>query len=203
MIFPDLLFLRKIFSAGLKLGASEHWSVALEALTGDKKMSAAALLDYFKPLHDFLIVENKRLADEDKMRQTLQMYNVDASKMCNKLQLAEWDKITDINNEEKAKIYAATLAEHAKFIKDEYNKHFNGSMPDHFRDEKIQRQILYITNLGISALNESQLNNLTNAKTEMEKIYNNAEFCGYSSPNCTKEERLTLDPGILFIFNYS
>ena len=42
----------------LSLGASVHWSEALESLTNEREMNADALLEYFKPLTDWLIKEN-------------------------------------------------------------------------------------------------------------------------------------------------
>lgn len=44
----------KRLEAGLSLGASKHWKVALHALTGEDDLSAEALLEYFKPLQEFL-----------------------------------------------------------------------------------------------------------------------------------------------------
>lgn len=47
---------------GLSLGRSEHWSVALSKLTGgETEISADALLEYFKPLHEFLVAENAKM----------------------------------------------------------------------------------------------------------------------------------------------
>ncbi|XP_055641474.1 angiotensin-converting enzyme-like [Toxorhynchites rutilus septentrionalis] len=45
----------------LSLGASKPWPDAMEVLTGERKMNADAILEYFKPLHDWLVGENKRL----------------------------------------------------------------------------------------------------------------------------------------------
>ena len=47
-----------IFSALLKLGNSEPWDVAMVAMTGQSKMDARPLMDFFKPLHDWLVKEN-------------------------------------------------------------------------------------------------------------------------------------------------
>jgi peptidyl-dipeptidase A len=44
----------------LRLGSSVHWSMALQKMTGSEKLDAGALLEYFKPLHDWLVAENKR-----------------------------------------------------------------------------------------------------------------------------------------------
>ncbi|XP_063699461.1 angiotensin-converting enzyme-like [Culicoides brevitarsis] len=43
----------------LSLGSSKPWPDAMEVLTGQRQMDAGALLEYFKPLSDFLIKYNK------------------------------------------------------------------------------------------------------------------------------------------------
>ena len=44
----------------LKLGSSVHWTEALQALTNDREVKANSLLDYFKPLTDWLKKENSK-----------------------------------------------------------------------------------------------------------------------------------------------
>ncbi|XP_055331231.1 angiotensin-converting enzyme-like [Paramacrobiotus metropolitanus] len=54
----------KLFSDMLSLGSSQPWPVAMERITGSPKMDAAALLEYFDPLHKYLQkinAENKEL----------------------------------------------------------------------------------------------------------------------------------------------
>ncbi|CAG0887268.1 unnamed protein product [Cyprideis torosa] len=41
-------------SSALRKGYSQHWTKTLEELTGSSEMSAEAILEYFKPLDDFL-----------------------------------------------------------------------------------------------------------------------------------------------------
>jgi len=43
----------------LAMGASKPWPEALEALTGEKKMDGAALLEYFAPLKTWLDEQNR------------------------------------------------------------------------------------------------------------------------------------------------
>lgn len=55
----------------LALGSSKLWPEALEIVTGHRKMEAAPLLEYFKPLQDWLEEHNKKIGapigwDEDK-----------------------------------------------------------------------------------------------------------------------------------------
>ncbi|CAG5130618.1 unnamed protein product, partial [Candidula unifasciata] len=44
--------------AMLKLGSSKPWPEAMKQITGQEKMNAEPLLEYFKPLLDFLRTEN-------------------------------------------------------------------------------------------------------------------------------------------------
>ncbi|XP_059926721.1 angiotensin-converting enzyme 2 isoform X2 [Gadus macrocephalus] len=44
----------------LTLGRSKSWTRALEMISGDTKMDAKPLLDYFKTLYDWLVAENKK-----------------------------------------------------------------------------------------------------------------------------------------------
>lgn len=43
----------------LQMGSSRPWPDALEVLTGQRNMDAGALLEYFRPLQDFLENYNK------------------------------------------------------------------------------------------------------------------------------------------------
>uniref|UniRef100_A0A336LZ65 Angiotensin-converting enzyme n=1 Tax=Culicoides sonorensis TaxID=179676 RepID=A0A336LZ65_CULSO len=47
------------FKEMLKLGSSKPWPDAMEVLTGQRQMDAGALLEYFKPLSDFLLKFNE------------------------------------------------------------------------------------------------------------------------------------------------
>ncbi len=43
----------------MKMGVEKPWPEALKALTGEEKMDATAIIDYFKPLFDWLKEQNK------------------------------------------------------------------------------------------------------------------------------------------------
>lgn len=45
------------------MGSSKPWPDAMEALTGQREMSALPLLDYFRPLQEWLEKENKRTGE--------------------------------------------------------------------------------------------------------------------------------------------
>ena len=44
----------------LQMGSSRPWQDAMEKITGQRKMDASGLLEYFKPLLDWLKAENER-----------------------------------------------------------------------------------------------------------------------------------------------
>ncbi len=43
----------------MRMGASRPWPEALRVLTGEEKMDAGAMIEYFQPLHDWLKEQNK------------------------------------------------------------------------------------------------------------------------------------------------
>jgi len=47
----------------MSLGSSHHWNVALKVLTHEEnpKIDAQPLMDYYQPLHEWLVIENRRL----------------------------------------------------------------------------------------------------------------------------------------------
>ncbi|XP_055907683.1 angiotensin-converting enzyme-like [Eupeodes corollae] len=50
----------KAFQAMLSMGASKPWPDAMEAFTGERKMSGKAIAEYFEPLRVWLEAENQR-----------------------------------------------------------------------------------------------------------------------------------------------
>lgn len=47
----------------LKMGSSKPWPDAMEVLTGQREMKADGLLEYFRPLHEWLKAENQRTGE--------------------------------------------------------------------------------------------------------------------------------------------
>jgi peptidyl-dipeptidase A len=45
----------------LQLGSSKPWPDAMEVITGQRKMDASAILEYFKPLYEWLKFTNEKL----------------------------------------------------------------------------------------------------------------------------------------------
>jgi peptidyl-dipeptidase A len=44
----------------LAMGQSRTWQEALKAMTGEENMDATAMLDYFAPLQEWLVTQNKK-----------------------------------------------------------------------------------------------------------------------------------------------
>jgi peptidyl-dipeptidase A len=86
--------------AGLELGFSEHWTVALEKLTGENEVSAKALLEYFNPLYEFLKTQNEIIRQNLEMQAVLETYDEEAALLCNANVKASWNVQTDVNNEQ-------------------------------------------------------------------------------------------------------
>lgn len=47
----------------LQLGSSKPWTDAMELLTGQREMDAGPLLNYFRPLYEWLKIENKKTGE--------------------------------------------------------------------------------------------------------------------------------------------
>lgn len=59
--YHSLIYILICFRKMLSLGSSVPWNDALEVITGDRKLDASALLEYFAPLYDWLKDANKKL----------------------------------------------------------------------------------------------------------------------------------------------
>lgn len=48
----------------LKLGSSKPWPDAMEQITGQRDISADAIMEYFAPLHDWLQAKNAEMNEK-------------------------------------------------------------------------------------------------------------------------------------------
>ena len=63
----------------LRLGSSKPWPDAMEALTGQRRMDASGVLEYFAPLHDWLKKENERTGEYIGWEpSTVRKYNINS-----------------------------------------------------------------------------------------------------------------------------
>lgn len=137
------------YRGGLKLGLSKHWNEALFEMTGESDISAAAILEYFKPLSDFLDRENA-------IKQRLMDYKDEAIQECNLLQLAEWASAVDVENKDKETLKTEAVLKYAEFAKATSVK-FSDLKVDEIGDELSRRQVNSLQTLDTDILNVEQL----------------------------------------------
>lgn len=177
--------------AGLELGYSKHWGVALKELTGSEEMTADAILEYFKPLQDFLKEQNDISDKMDK-------YNEEAAVIYNKMVKAEWAVATDTENSEKKTEHEKVVLESAEFSRKYYDDLFSKMAPTDVTNELNKRQLKYLTKLGRDKLTNEKLSQLTQTINKMEEVYNTATICPFDKKDCDlkSKDALTLDPDI-------
>lgn len=158
---PQYLFFREI----LKLGSSLPWQDAMQRLTGQRKMSAGAILDYFRPLIDWLKVQNRNekagwatecpefLSNGDQVaKQWLSKYNLEAQSRYYEESEVEWAYATNITDETEKKQVEARL-ELSKFEK-EVARNASDILLAYNISKLTEsgRQLFAISNIGTSAL---------------------------------------------------
>ena len=52
-----------LFRAGLAMGSSRPWPEVMKVMTGQEKMDASAIREYFAPLEKWLIAKNSELGE--------------------------------------------------------------------------------------------------------------------------------------------
>uniref|UniRef100_A0A182LUT3 Angiotensin-converting enzyme n=1 Tax=Anopheles culicifacies TaxID=139723 RepID=A0A182LUT3_9DIPT len=172
----------------LAMGSSKPWPDAMEVLTGQRKMSADALIEYFQPLYDWLVKENKALGAfvgwEEKS-------NIEGEILArrNAASEANWaydSNITDENLDVKNEV----ATENAAFFKQisEYLAQFDY---ESFEDEDLKRRVKKLVGLGYSALPEEKFTKMLDAINNMKENYAKIKVCDYhDSSKCD----LALEP---------
>lgn len=160
----------------LQLGSSIPWQDAMERLTGQRKMSTSAILEYFKPLIDWLKIQNgndsatwdtecpEYLSNGDQhAKMWLFEYNSLAQTKYYEESEVEWTYATNITDENEKKLVTARL-ELANFEKEaarnasEILHQYNIS-----RITESGRRLFGISNIGTSALkNQTVLQKVSN-----------------------------------------
>ncbi|CAL1542879.1 unnamed protein product [Lymnaea stagnalis] len=195
----------------LHLGSSRPWQDAMEAMTGQRKMDAAPILEYFKPLLEFLKKENGQdygwdphctshdiweNPDEDKVfnetevelaRKFLEGYNTESLKHRIEGSLADWNSRTNISDYNDAVLLNINL-KNSKFAREvsQAAAVFNiSSLP-----YDISRQLESLTSSGTSTQTNTTKIRMSQLRSKMQAIYSEAAVC-LSTNNC-----LELEPGL-------
>ncbi|EFA05307.1 angiotensin-converting enzyme [Tribolium castaneum] len=144
------------------------------------------------------ITPTKCVLNEQELKNLLaNEYERTASAICTKVNEAEWNYETDINNHEKEQIVLNATLQSAAFHKKYWNKYFKDLKPEDFQDPEIKRQVKDLKLLGDSALDEKKLAELTKTVNAMTNIYSTAKICPYKDQQCDlAKSGLSLEPGI-------
>ncbi|XP_062576365.1 uncharacterized protein LOC134238260 [Saccostrea cucullata] len=195
----------------LKLGSSVPWQTTMQQLTGQSKMSASAIIEYFKPLTDWLKNQNgdsvkewqekcpTYLSDGDKAaKEWLKGYNVAAQKAYYEESEVEWSYATNITDENEERQIKARL-ELAQLDK-EWARNASSILREHKISKLTDsgRQLSSISNIGSSALrNQTMLENLNKLQSEIEGLYGKAQLC------LNNNQCLSLEPDMYRIMSTS
>ncbi|XP_058122547.1 angiotensin-converting enzyme-like [Anopheles ziemanni] len=109
--------------AMLELGSSKPWPDAMEVLTGERRMSADALIEYFQPLYDWLVVENERLGAYVGWEQTDTahcVFNGDSVRSKNDVQVSGGRKYIDATTEDLQELEVANIIAHPEYNHSNY-----------------------------------------------------------------------------------
>ncbi|XP_017778802.1 PREDICTED: angiotensin-converting enzyme-like [Nicrophorus vespilloides] len=138
------------------------------------------------------------LKDEKAIRKFLcYEYEKNATEMCTKAVTAEWNHLVDIKDPQKALISINATIESAKLDKDYWKHFFKDIDVNSLECSSLQRQIKLLSILGVAALGDKKLKELTGVIDAMTQIYGTARVCPYQKPHCDlKTEGLQLDPDL-------
>ncbi|XP_055551685.1 angiotensin-converting enzyme-like [Wyeomyia smithii] len=179
---------------GLSLGYSEDWTFALEKLTGERKISGQALLEYFAPLYTFLQQENRKLKNAE-MESIIEKYNDQYEVACNRQVKAQYATQVDVGNITLLQELTQILNENTAFVLENFEKYFaNVEITDYDKAE-IRRQLQYLTQISVNRLPSEEFNALNSALGRMQNIYSTTLICPYNDQNCS-EATLSLDPDL-------
>lgn len=150
----------------MKLGFTRGWPTALEAITGSRNMSIAPLLNYFKPIFDLMqkdLVDNGEepcfgpSCEEVAKKYLSEKLEKEASALHTKSAHAEWAYSTNLTNDEAKKEVEKVNLEYSSYEKKEWKEYISQFKYETFNDSAIRRQFKFLNDIGISALNESDV----------------------------------------------
>ena len=115
----------------LKMGSSKPWSEAMEVLTGQSKMNASALIDYFKPLTDWLKTENSNKGYKVGWDTACPVSSVPNQMTLELDQAKKW--LTEYN----------TAAEHALYVQTEAEWAYTSNITDENQEKQVSISVQF------------------------------------------------------------
>ncbi|GAU88092.1 hypothetical protein RvY_00850-3 [Ramazzottius varieornatus] len=206
----------------LKMGSSQPWQNAIETITKGKtrKMDAGPLLEFFKPMQEWLTKKNQELklipgwhkitdCSAENFTSWLTQYNTEASAVMFADVTASWNYQTNITDANEAAMLAAS-ANSAAFTQaksHEMEAIFNAT--DVLQLNKTERRVFEkLSKLGDAALEAGDFNSLKTLIANMEKTYSTAKVCKdrgirLDMAKCPEKHQLELEPHIKDILDKS
>ncbi|XP_038634663.1 angiotensin-converting enzyme [Scyliorhinus canicula] len=189
--------LRKALSAG----SSKAWQVILEEITGSGKMDAAALLEYFKPITDWLKEQNRKnneelgwsdfdwrppvpdgypngtdkITDEKVAQNFVDNYNTVTEKVWFDYTEASWTYNTNIteHNNQIMLTKSLQMSNHSLV----YGKQAQNFDSTDFQNPGIKRILKKLRDIERAALPEKEVKEYNNVVSGMETTYSIAKVC--------------------------
>lgn len=178
----------------MKLGASVLEETVLRVLTNESEMSTDAMVEYFQPLYDFLVEENKHLYKEDLHRGKLHEFNKKLEELAYRANLLRWKVAYHDNGTLYREDFEKASMQEVIFHKRQVIDYFREVNESDFRDECMRRQVSFIKQMHISALEPNELYERDMVLEDLQQVHMNAQICHYQDrDNCSKT--MVLDGG--------
>lgn len=187
--------LRKVLQAG----SSKPWPEVLQDALGTDKMDPGALMEYFRPVTEWLIEQNHnetigwpeftwvphvpegypgdidKNTDELQAEQLLQEYNSTAEVVWNSYTEASWAYNTDMTKDNRKAMLDANLkmSEHTL----DYGKKARQYDTTDFQDQSVRRIMRKLSDIERAGLPQAELEEYNNLLSNMETKYSVAEVC--------------------------
>ncbi|XP_059494632.1 angiotensin-converting enzyme [Stegostoma tigrinum] len=191
----------KILSKALSAGSSKRWQDILQEVTGSSKMDANALLEYFKPVTDWLQEKNNetkeelgwsdfdwtppipegypngtdKITDEKKAQEFVNNYNTVTEKVWYDYTEASWTYNTNITEQNNKIMLEKSLemSNHSLAYGIQARK-FDST---DFQNPEIKRILKKLSDIERAALPEEEVKEYNNILSEMETTYSVAKAC--------------------------
>ncbi|XP_053121534.1 angiotensin-converting enzyme isoform X2 [Hemicordylus capensis] len=188
-------------SEALRVGSSQPWQDILQQVTGTNKMDAAALLEYFSPVTEWLKEQNNKtnetlgwpdfewrppipedypegldkITDEAEAKTFLEEYNRTAEVVWNAYTEASWSYNINITDHNKQIMLEKNLEMSNHTLK--YGIKARQFDSTDFQDSKIQRILKKLSDIERAALPETDLKEYNQLLSDMETTYSVAKVC--------------------------
>ncbi|XP_019379146.1 PREDICTED: angiotensin-converting enzyme isoform X3 [Gavialis gangeticus] len=185
----------------LKVGSSKPWQEILFSMTGTSRMDAGALLEYFKPVTEWLEQQNNKtqetlgwpdfewrppvpegypegidkIADEAQAKEFLAEYNRTAEVVWNAYTEASWTYNTNITEHNKQIMLEKNLLMSNHTL--QYGMKARQFDYSDFQDQSVKRILKKLSDIERAALPKNELEEYNQLLSDMETTYSIAKVC--------------------------